>query len=101
MILTGYAAFTTSAGYIGPKYRVDHDISMLVPEIWCRMTAAERDPEIPHPERGFSRSWRISSTTAAQVLASRLGYRITDEFGELFPRPHFRNSRTTCFQKKC
>ena len=44
VILTGYAGFTTSAGYVGPHYRVDHDISMLVPEIWCRMRVAERDP---------------------------------------------------------
>jgi hypothetical protein len=43
-ILTGYAGFTTSAGYIGPHYRVDHDISLLVPEIWCRMRVHERDP---------------------------------------------------------
>ena len=36
-ILTGYDGFTTAAGYVGPNYRVDHDNSMLVPEIWCRM----------------------------------------------------------------
>ena len=44
-ILTGYAGFTTSAGYVGPNFRVDHDISLLVPEIWCRMRVHERDPE--------------------------------------------------------
>ena len=44
-ILTGYAGFTTSAGYVGPQVRVDHDISMLVPEIWCRMRVHERDPQ--------------------------------------------------------
>ena len=44
-ILTGYAGFTTSAGYVGPQVRVDHDISMLVPEIWCRMRVHERDPK--------------------------------------------------------
>ena len=44
-IVTGYAGFTTAAGYVGPNYRVDHDISMLVPEIWCRMRVHERDPE--------------------------------------------------------
>src|SRR4029078_3854495 len=43
-ILTGYAGFTTSAGCVGPRYRVDHDVSLLVPEIWCRMRVAERDP---------------------------------------------------------
>src|ERR1035441_6947625 len=43
-IVTGYAGFTTSAGYAGPNFRVDHDVSMLVPEIWCRMRVHERDP---------------------------------------------------------
>ena len=37
--------FTTSAGYVGPNFRVDHDVSLLVPEIWCRMRVHERDPE--------------------------------------------------------
>ena len=27
-------------GYVGPHVRVDHDISLLVPEIWCRLTPA-------------------------------------------------------------
>src|SRR4029078_856962 len=43
-ILTGSAAVTTAAGHVGPHIRVDHDISMLVPEIWCRMKAEERNP---------------------------------------------------------
>ena len=33
------------------KYRVDHDISLLVPEIWCRMRVAERDPQFLIDER--------------------------------------------------
>ena len=45
-ILTGLGGFSTAAGYIGPKVRVDHDISLLVPEIWCRLTLEERDPKI-------------------------------------------------------
>src|SRR5262249_38996720 len=40
-ILTGHQAFVTAAGYVGPKVRVDHDISLLVPEVWCRMTVEE------------------------------------------------------------
>ncbi len=39
MALTGLAGFSTAAGHIGPKYRVDHDISLLVPEIWARLFA--------------------------------------------------------------
>src|SRR5437016_6745302 len=44
-ILTGHEGFVTAAGYVGPKLRVDHDVSLLVPEIWCRMSPAERDPQ--------------------------------------------------------
>ena len=32
MILTGLDGFTTAAGLIGPDFRADHDISLLVPE---------------------------------------------------------------------
>lgn len=45
MILTDYGGFSSAAGWIGPNYRVDHDISLLIPELWCRMTATERDPK--------------------------------------------------------
>ena len=40
-ILTGYDGFTSAAGYVGPDFRVDHDISLLIPEIWCRMKIYE------------------------------------------------------------
>jgi hypothetical protein len=40
--LTGYDGWLSSAGYIGPKVRVDHDISMLVPELFSRMWPDER-----------------------------------------------------------
>src|SRR5208283_4588623 len=43
-ILTGHDGFVTAAGYIGPKVRVDHDVSLLVPEVWCRMDPEERKP---------------------------------------------------------
>lgn len=41
---TGHEVFITSAGYVGPKYQVDHDISLLVPELWARMRPDEIDP---------------------------------------------------------
>src|SRR6185436_8205322 len=42
-LLTGNHAFVTAAGYVGPRSRVDHDVSLLVPEILSRMTVEERD----------------------------------------------------------
>ena len=90
-ILTGYAGFSTAAGYIGPHLRVDHDISLLIPEIWARLSERERDPAylIEHghlePVEDFDHKGR-------SILASRLGYRITDRFvhrfiGKIFDSP--------------
>jgi hypothetical protein len=90
-ILTEYAGFTTSAGYVGPHFRVDHDVSLLVPEIWCRMRVAERDPRFLI-ESGFLERVADVSLNGRTVLASRLGYRITSLFvdhflGRIFETP--------------
>jgi hypothetical protein len=82
-ILTGYEGFTSVAGYVGPQYRVDHDISMLVPEIWCRMKVVERDPKFLL-ERGYIERVEDFEWEGRKVLASRLGYRITEQFAERF-----------------
>jgi hypothetical protein len=82
-ILTGYEGFTSVAGYVGPRYRVDHDISMLVPEIWCRMKVVERDPKFLL-ERGYIERVEDFEWEGRKVLASRLGYRITGQFAERF-----------------
>jgi hypothetical protein len=82
-ILTGYAGFTTSAGCVGPHLRVDHDISLLVPEIWCRMRVAERDPEFLK-KQGFLEKVEDVSFNGRIVRASRLGFRITSLFVDRF-----------------
>ncbi|MBU1722233.1 MAG: hypothetical protein KJ892_00090, partial [Gammaproteobacteria bacterium] len=43
-LISGYAGFSSAAGYIGANLRVDHDISLLIPEIWSRLREYERDP---------------------------------------------------------
>jgi hypothetical protein len=83
MIVTTYPGFTTSAGYIGPNIRVDHDISMLVPEIWCRMRVHERDPRYMIAE-GLLERVNDVELNGRKVLASRLGYRITRAFADRF-----------------
>ena len=83
MILTRYDGFTTSAGYIGPNYRVDHDISMLVPEIWCRMRVEERDPRFLI-ENGLLEPVADFEFEGRTVQASRLGWRITRQFADRF-----------------
>ncbi|MDA0812246.1 MAG: hypothetical protein O3C21_07675 [Verrucomicrobia bacterium] len=82
-VLTRQPCFTTAAGYIGPKFRVDHDISLLIPEVWCRMHIHERNPEtlleqeLLEPIEDFEHNGQ-------KVLASRLGYRITEKFVHRF-----------------
>ncbi len=82
-VLTGLPVFSTAAGWIGPKLRVDHDISLLVPEIWCRMTPQERDPQFLIANGYLERC--VDFEYAGQpVLASRLGWRITARFVQAF-----------------
>ena len=90
-ILTGLAGFSTSAGNVGPRVRIDHDISLLVPEIWCRLAPSERDPRnlISH---GHLERLADFDHNGEKILASRLGYRITSKFvsayfGRVFDNP--------------
>ena len=82
-ILTGYAGFTTAAGYVGPHYKVEHDISMLVPEVWCRVRVEERDPQFLI-DNGFLEKLEDFDYQDRRVPAGRLGYRITALFVERF-----------------
>jgi phosphoenolpyruvate carboxykinase (diphosphate) len=79
MLLTGYAGFSSAAGFIGPRFRVDHDISLLVPEVWCRLFPHERDPK-RLIEAGHLEQLEDYDFGGRKVLASRLGYRITAKF---------------------
>lgn len=91
-ILTGHNGFVTAAGYVGPRCRVDHDISLLVPEVWCRMLPEER---LPHflVSNDYLEQCRDFDHAGRHVLASRLGYRINARFvhaffGRVFSHPH-------------
>lgn len=91
-VATGYSGFLSSAGCIGPKARVDHDISLLVPEVWCRMGVEERDPQ-SLIKQGFLEKCEDFTHEGKTVLASYLGYRITRKFvtnfcGRVFNHPH-------------
>lgn len=89
--LTGLQIFSTPAGHVGRKYQVDHDISLLMPEIWARMSADERDAD-----RLIAGGYleRVKDFTAGRktVAASRLGWRINEKFlhaffGRVFSEP--------------
>jgi phosphoenolpyruvate carboxykinase (diphosphate) len=91
-LLTGHSGFVTAAGYVGPRFRVDHDISLLVPEVWCRMAPKERDPSYLIANHFLDKCADFDSA-GQRVLASRLGYRINVRFvhaffGRVFNHPH-------------
>ena len=90
-VITGYSGFSSAAGYIGPNLRVDHDISLLIPEIWARLEEKERDPDYLIQE-GYLEKLDDFDFRGGRVLASRLGFRITDRFvaafmGKIFDNP--------------
>jgi len=90
-ILCGYDGFSSAAGYIGARRRIDHDISMLIPEIWCRLPVQHRDPAFLI-ENGHLEKLDDFEHEGKTVLASRLGYRITEKFvhaffGKVFDSP--------------
>lgn len=91
-ILTGSNGFSTAAGYIGSKHKVEHDISLLIPELWCRLTAPEQDPK-NMIAAGQLEKLEDFEFENKPVLASRLGYRITETFvndylGKIFEAPN-------------
>jgi hypothetical protein len=77
-ILTEYQGFSSAAGYVGNS-RFDHDISLLIPEIWARLVPEDRDPKLLI-ETGCLEKLEDFEYEGKKVLASRLGYRITENF---------------------
>ena len=73
----------SSAGTIGPKVRIDHDFSLLVPELFSRLSPAERDAATLI-EGGFLERLSDFEHNGEQVLASRLGYRMNESFATQF-----------------
>ncbi len=78
-ILTEYQGFSSAAGYIGHENRFDHDISILIPEIWARLVPEDRDPK-KLIENGCLEKLEDFEYEGKKILASRLGYRITKNF---------------------
>ena len=90
-LLCGYDGYSTAAGYIGSQRRIDHDISLLIPELWSRLPVEQRDPRylIEHGQLEKLEDFDYQGRT---VYASRLGYRITERFvhtnfGKVFDYP--------------
>ncbi len=91
-ILTGYPGYTTPAGYIGPNFRIDHDLSLLIPEVWARLSREEVEPK-SMISKGFLEKLDDFKYKGKAVKASILGYRITEKFihsffGRVFENPN-------------
>lgn len=80
---TGAHGFITAAGYVGPNLRVDHDVSLLMPELWSRMSDAERDPSYLI-KNGYLEKCDDLIVDGRVIRTSRLGYRITRRFVRAF-----------------
>ena len=81
--LSGYDGWLSSAGFIGPRVRVAHDISLLVPEVFSRMTEAERDARALIAG-GYLERLEDMEIGGRTVQASRLGYRMNQAFANSF-----------------
>ncbi|MGO4956617.1 hypothetical protein ACTQ49_04980 [Luteococcus sp. Sow4_B9] len=89
--LTETDGWLSSAGVIGPKVRVDHDISLLVPEIFSRMWPEERKAQ-NLIDGGYLEKMTDFEHQGRTIQASRLGYRMnhlfaTNFFGRIFLHP--------------
>lgn len=78
-ILTGYEGFSSAAGYVGSENRFEHDISILVPEIWARIDKDDRDPKVLIADDCLEKLEDFEYE-GKKIMASRLGYRITQKF---------------------
>ena len=88
---TGQGAFVTSAGYVGPKYKINHDVSLLIPEIWSRLRDYENDPQ-DMIEKGYLEKVPSFAFDGNDLPTEFLGYRITRRFtheflGRIFTDP--------------
>ncbi len=80
---TGQGAFVTSAGYIGPKYKVAHDVSLLIPEIWSRLRDYENDPQ-DMINKGYLEKVPELTYKGNELPTEYLGFRITRRFAHQF-----------------
>lgn len=90
-ILCGYNGYSSAAGHVGHKYKVAHDVSLLIPELWCRLTEEERDAykllENGHLEKVEDIEYN-GRTVPASILGMRLTKKFTQDFlGKIFDNP--------------
>ena len=77
--------------HAGPKRRFGHDISLLIPELWCRLKPRERNPAFLIAG-GYLEKMEDFEYEGKTIPAGRLGYRVTARFmrtflGRIFDNP--------------
>lgn len=82
-LLTQAGGFSSAAGHVGQNYRVEHDISLIIPEVWSRMHLHERSPAWLI-ENGCLEKVSDFEYEGRTIPGSRLGWRITSTFVENF-----------------
>lgn len=90
-LLTGYSAYCSAAGHIGPNYQIDHDVSLFIPELWARIATNEGNHQYLI-DNGFLEPCDDFTHDGKTVHASRLGHRINHKFvstfmGKIFDNP--------------
>lgn len=76
LILGEEPVLSTAAGWIGHKMKVEHDITLLLPEIISRMTREELNPKNLIAS-GCLEKVNDFEYNGKKVNASIIGYRIT------------------------
>ncbi len=82
-LLTEHDGFVSSAGVVGPNVRVDHDVSLLIPELWSRMRPEERDAKWLIAN-GYLERCPDFEHNGKKYPGARLGYRVTQSFANHF-----------------
>lgn len=82
-IMGDYHGFSSAAGHIGHKYKVAHDVSLLIPELWARLTPEERTPAYL-VANGYLERVKDFEHEGRTIPAGRLGWRITPLFASHF-----------------
>jgi phosphoenolpyruvate carboxykinase (diphosphate) len=93
MIITNYKGFFSAAGHVGPKVKMNHDVSLFIPEIWSRLPIPQRDPDYLI-RKGYLEKIKDFEQNGKNIPASVLGYRITDLFVATFMGKIFDNPRS-------
>jgi len=79
LVLGEEPVLTTAAGAIGHKLKIEHDITLIIPEIICRMTRTELNIKNLIDGR-FLEKVEDREFEGKKVHSSILGYRVTSKF---------------------